>query len=252
MSVIFFILRHFCTGKFGKRRHKVGGIDHVITKFPLRSHTGPVDNERFKTAAFEHRSFFSDQSPAANFCFIGATFGGSIIAKEHDHRIFPKFQTIEFTDKFSDELIHVLNVVSIKIFRLRRTVRRWKDFRMDMRHGIIDIKRLITILLQEINQMVVHNIGHVFLIAKFLCLAIDDIFFSFFLRVPIDTASGELQIIVETKLCRIQRQLPPFTDCSCDISGRFQNFRHHRFGIGSKAASSILVGCTGAESIPSR
>jgi hypothetical protein len=75
-------------------------------------------------------------------------------------------------------------------------------------------------LRDEVDQMLVHQVGHVFFVAQGNGFAIDQIILGLNLGVPVNTATFVLQIVIKTKIASGQRQLAPFADHGAHITRR--------------------------------
>ena len=71
----------------------------------------------------------------------------------------------------------------------------------------------------EIDEQLVHHIGHVFLVLQGDGFAVEQVFLPFRLRVPIDAASLVGQVGVEAEIRGGQTELRPFADRGGGITG---------------------------------
>ena len=77
----------------------------------------------------------------------------------------------------------------------------WKDVPVDMRHRIVEIKRLILIAGDKIHRQLVHQVRHILLILQLYLLAIQIVLPPLAVRLifPKNPASLEIQILVKPK-----------------------------------------------------
>ena len=130
-------------------------------------------------------------------------------------------QPVQFGHEFSDEFVHVFNVVAIQLVLIRTwfAVRGAKNRAMDVGHRIVQKEGLLFVRGQELHNEFVHHVRHVLLVTQLFLLPIDSI--TRRLRGPIASAAGKDEILIETPLARPKGHLPPLPDARRDVSRFF-------------------------------
>jgi hypothetical protein len=134
---------------------------------------------------------------------VGPTVGGAVVAEKNHERFLPQLQPVEFGHQFPDELVHVEHIVRVVVFAVRRTVGRRQNVAVRMRQRVVGVKRSVAVLGDKLDEVPVHQVRHVFLVAQGAGLAVNDIGLHFLLGIPIGAAAGIAQIVVETKIRRL-------------------------------------------------
>ena len=253
VTVEDFVGRNFHAREFGERRHEVRRVHHVVRDFAHRRHAGPVCDERDVRAAFEHRALRAGEGTATDGSLFRPTLARAVVAHENEQRLLAQLQPFEFGHEFADQLVHVGHVIHHEVRRVRRAVGRALEFGVNVRHRVVDVEWLVLILRDEVHEMRVHQLGHVFLVGQSFFHAIHNVFLRLRLVVaPIHTAAAELQVVIETKLRRPERELAPLADHGEDVTGRFQMRGHEGLHGVLHAAGRVLVRRAGAEGVAAR
>ena len=123
---------------------------------------------------------------------------------------------------------------------------------MDVRDGIIEIKWLLLIRIDEVEGKLLHRVGKIFLVLKWHFLAIECVGFIAVLRIPVFAAAVKAQVLVESPVARLEGKLAPFAAHGRCIAGRLQDLGHHDF-IGRLEKFAAVITChAGVVGIPSR
>ena len=211
-------LRQFRTSEFGKGREEIARIDHVVRHLAGGSDAGPVHDQRHEAAAFLHGTLRTRDCPAADGGSFCLAVRSAVVADEYDQRVLAQFQALEFGHKLADEFVHVDDVVGIDVFAVGGAVRSRQDFAMNVRERIVHVKWLLAMLGDEVDEVFVHHIRHIFFVVELCRLTVDFVSFPFVLCVPVDSAPLEFQIIVEAELGGAEGQLAPFANTRRGVS----------------------------------
>ena len=101
----------------------------------------------------------------------------------------------------------------------------------------------------EVDEMPVHQVWHVFLVVQGALLTVDHVGLHFFLRVPVGAAAGIAQVIVESKVGRLQRELAPLADHRRDVARRLEHGGDQLFVFGRDFADRVLIAAARAETV---
>ena len=192
----------------------------------------------------------------------------AVVTGKDNDGVFTKFQSLEFGDDPTHELVHVGYIVLEErelIRRARSSVRCGKhvdagvvailsmrDLVMDIRHRVIEVERLVAVALHEVGGKFMHPVGKIFPVVQRLLLAVEGVGGSALLVVPVFAARGKAKVFVESPIRRLQGKLRPFSDHAGDVAGGFQHGWHHHLVGRLQGFSGIIAGHSRMECVAAR
>ena len=174
---------------------------------------------------------------------------GAVVAGEEHERLLAQMQAVEFGDQLAHELVHVFDVVGIKLVfaGARFAVGRAHDRAVDVRHGIIEEEGLVLMARDEVHKKTVHDVGQVLSLGQFCCWPLTRVTRG--LLAPVTAAAGEDEIFVEAPLAGSEAHLAPFADARGDIARLLHHGRNHDFTARLDGIVAVVVDQPGAEGI---
>ena len=103
------------SAQLGERGKEIAEIDKVVIHFSGGGGARAICDEGHAAAAFEQGVFHAADLAVIDGGFLRAELRGAVVAGEKDDRILAQVQTVEFGHQFSDELVHVLDVIGVEL-----------------------------------------------------------------------------------------------------------------------------------------
>ena len=236
------ILRKLPADQFCEGGQQIGGIDEIRRNLSSRNPTGPVCDHGDKPTAFEHGTFGSRHVAPADGGLCVLCLAGAVVPHEHDQRFVAQLEGLQFGDQFSNQLVHVADIVSEEVFAVRRAVRSGLDVGVNMHHRVVQEEGLGSMGSKEGQHPIVHEVRHVLTVIELPILTIDPVDRGFSgLLVAIETTAVEPKGVIESHRIGVTGKLAPLANGRGGVARRLENTPQLQF-LQWHALTRILIG----------